>query len=114
MAAFLGAFLFGGGWWLIGKQYENEEDKQRIKADQTSTPTTRGSAPTTAEEMTDRSRNSSNEKQRPTAIKIRGGKNITIRGNVGIGDMDLLDVENVENMDADKNILITPKDAEKK
>jgi len=56
----------------------------------------------------------STEKQRPTAIKITGGKNITVRGNVGVGNMDLLDAENVENLDVDKNVLITPKDAKKK
>jgi hypothetical protein len=54
------------------------------------------------------------DKQRPTAIKITGGKNITIKGNVGVGDMDLLDAENVENLDVDKNVLISPEDAKKK
>ena len=54
------------------------------------------------------------DKQRPIAIKITGGKNITIKGNVGVGNMDLLDAENVENLDVDNNVLIFPEESKKK
>ncbi len=90
IAALVGASLFGGGWWLIGKQYDKEVGKQSSAVQERQ------------------------ERQRPTAIKIKGGKNITIKNNVALGDMDLIDAENVENLDADKNILITPVDKKKK
>ena len=49
------------------------------------------------------------DKQRPTAIKIKSGSNISVRNNTVIGDMDLLDAEDVHNLDAVGNKLITPK-----
>lgn len=48
------------------------------------------------------------ERRKPIAIKITGGKNIIIRDNVGVGNMNFLDAENVDNLNADRNILITP------
>ena len=75
-------------------------------AEQVSVPSAGRIAPTTGGETTDKSR--------PTGINIIGGKNITVRENVCNGNMDCINAENVENLDVDKNILITPKDAEKK
>lgn len=86
VASIVGATFFGGSWWLIGKQYNKEV----------------GTQPSTIQVEL--------EKQRPTAIKIIGGKNITLTNNVGIGDMDLIHAENVENLDAGGNILINPTD----
>lgn len=135
IATLIGAFLFGGGWWLIGKQYDKEsiklssekttsqnsptQQKTNVpstlsEGKQTSAPAADGVAPTPREEADSKSSSPSNKRQRPVAIKIKGGKNITIKNNVGIGDMDLIDAENVENLDADKNILITPNDTRKK
>lgn len=48
------------------------------------------------------------EKKRPVAIKIKGGSNITVKNNTGIGDMDLLHAEDVHSLDADGNVLVTP------
>lgn len=54
------------------------------------------------------------DKHRPAAIKIKGGKNIIIKDNLVVGDMGLLDAENVENIEVDNNVLIPPEDAKKK
>ncbi len=48
------------------------------------------------------------EKHRPTAIKVKDSSNIVIKNILGIGNMDLLDVERVENLDAEGNKLIIP------
>ena len=136
IASLIGAFLFGGGWWLIGKQYDKDiiqvsskkivsqksspQQKAIIPSSsydgkQKSTSTLKKAKQTQRDEANNKpSSSQSNERQRPVAIKIVGGKNITIKNNVGIGDMDLIDAENVENLDADKNILINPNDPKKK
>jgi len=135
IATLIGAFLFGVCWWLIGKQYDKEsitlspqkatsqysstKEKTNVpstlsESEQKSSTTAEGTAPAPREEAAGKSSSMSNERQRPVAIKIKGGKNITIKNNVGIGNMDLIDAENVENLDADKNILITPNDTTKK
>jgi len=55
-----------------------------------------------------------NDLKKPTMIKIKNSKNIKVEGNIGVGDMKLLDAEKVENLDAKNNILINPKDTDRK
>jgi hypothetical protein len=120
IAAILGAALFGGGWWLIGKQYSKERSSiaQGVSSHPSggvkTPPSALGDMAQPSTPQPSGSSQTSNGSQRPTAIRIEGGKNITIKNNVGIGDMDLIDAKNVENLDADNNILINPDDAKKK
>jgi hypothetical protein len=133
IASLIGTFLFGGGWWLIGKQYNKEmpissgkivsqniSKQQDVISPPNSFDKKQSSVPTLKKvkkpqrNETDNKSINSVERQRSVAIKIVGGKNITIKNHVGIGTMDLIDAENVENLDADNNILINPNDQNKK
>ncbi len=46
--------------------------------------------------------------QKPTGIKIEGGKNITLDSNTFIGDMNAIDAKNVENLKVTNNKQFIP------
>jgi hypothetical protein len=53
------------------------------------------------------------ENKRPAMINIRNSKDVSITNNVGIGNMDMINADNVEGLHADKNKLVNPDDAKK-
>lgn len=93
---FVGGGLSAAGWWLIGLQYGEAAKKKEEKIVQPTANKDPGFA-------------DNPQRNRPTAIHVEGGSNIIIRNNVGIGDMDLIRVKDVENLDAQGNALIDPK-----
>ena len=44
----------------------------------------------------------------PTAIRISGGKGITVKDNISVGQASLLEAENVESLKAEGNVKIDP------
>jgi hypothetical protein len=47
-------------------------------------------------------------KQKPTIFKLTNCNNPSVKDNIGIGDVDLLNADNVKNLNAEGNILIAP------